>query len=188
MHRADDVTEGIGELGGPESAALGSTPDMPTDPPRDLELQPLTGQARTLEAWVTLFNLAVVVVDPYTYESAWLLDEAGRILTGYSAADVRVGWVVTASIAEAKEFMGPWADEFLTFADPDRAFVKGVGLETLPAFVHINMAAQAEGVAEGWNPEGWRKVAANLSRILSWTVPVIPGPNAPAPYPGSKAG
>src|SRR5215831_5141501 len=123
---------------------------MPTDPPRDLELTPLTGEPRTLGAWVTLFNLAVVVVDPYTYESAWLLDEAGRILSSYTAADVRVGWIVTASADEAKQFMGPWADDLLTFADPDRAFVKGVGLEMLPAFVHVNMAGQAEAVAQGW--------------------------------------
>jgi hypothetical protein len=160
---------------------------MPTSPPADLELAPLTGEPRTIGAWVTLFNLAVVVVDPYTYESAWLLDEAGRILSDYTAADVRVGWVVTASAAEAKEFMGPWADGLLTFADPDRAFVKAVGLHSLPAFVHIDMAGQAEGVAEGWDPPAWRKVAANLSRILDWSTPVIPGPRAPAPYPGSPA-
>ena len=65
--------------------------------------------------------------------------------------------------------------------------MKGVGLETLPAFVHINMAVKPKASREGWNPDGWRKVAANLSRILGWTVPVIPGPNAPAAYPGSKA-
>jgi hypothetical protein len=58
----------------------------------------------------------------------------------------------------------------------------------LPAFVHINMASQAEAVAEGWDPVAWRKVAANLSRALDWTQPVIPGPRAPAPYAGSPAG
>jgi hypothetical protein len=188
MHAEDDVTDGIGQLGGPESPALGSTPDMATDPPPDLELAPLTGEPRTVAAWVTLFNLAVVVLDPYTYESAWLLDESGRILNDYTAADVRVGWVVTASPEETKQFLGPWADELLTFADPDRAFVKGLGLTSLPAFVHINMAGKAEAVAEGWDPAGWRKVAANLSRVLDWTQPVIPGPKAPAPYAGSPAG
>ena len=38
MHADDDVTDAIGQLGGPESLALGSTPDMATDPPPDLEL------------------------------------------------------------------------------------------------------------------------------------------------------
>src|SRR4051794_27261627 len=111
---------------------------MATDPPLDLVLAPLSGEPRTVGAWVTLFNLAVVVVDPYTYESAWILDEAGRILTTYTAADVRVGWVVTGTAAEAKEFLGPWSESLLTFADPDRELVKGLGLETLPALVHIN--------------------------------------------------
>src|SRR5437764_3807518 len=129
-------------LGGSEWLALGSTANMPTSPPPDLELAPLTGEPRTIGAWVTLFNLAVVVVDPYTYESAWLLDEAGRILSDYTAADVRVGWVVTATAAEAKQFMGPWADGLLTFADPDRQFVKAIGLQSLPAFVPITMAGQ----------------------------------------------
>jgi len=188
MHADDDVTDDIAQLGGSESPALGSTPDMATDLPPDLELRPLTGEPRTVGAWVTLFNLAVVVLDPYTYESAWLLDEAGRILTDYTPADVRVGWVVTATAEETKQFLGPWADELLTFADPDRAFVKAVGLRSLPAFVHVNMASQAEAVAEGWDPAAWRKVAANLSRVLDWTQPIIPGPRAPAPYAGSPAG
>ena len=160
---------------------------MATDPPPDVVLAPLTGEPRTVAAWVTLFNLAVVVVDPYTYESAWILDEAGRMLTTYTAADVRVGFVVTGTAAEAKEFLGPWAESLLTFADPDRELVKGLGLDTLPAFVHINMAGQAEGVAEGWDPPAWRAVAANLSKVLSWTVPVIPGAGAPNPYPGAAA-
>jgi len=160
---------------------------MATDPPPDLVLAPLNGEPRTIQAWVTLFNLAVVVLDPYTYESAWLLDEAGRILTGYSAADVRVGWVVTATADEARQFLGPWADKLLTFADPDRELVKAIGIETLPAFVHVNMSRHVEGLAEGWDPPAWRKVAENLSRILSWTVPAIPGPGAPGPYAGSPA-
>ena len=122
-----------------------------------------------------------MVVDPYTYESAWLLDEAGRILTELHGRrrPRRLGRHRDAP-DEAKQFLGPWADDLLTFADPDRAFVKGVGLEMLPAFVHVNMAGQAEAVAEGWNPLKWRKVAANLSAVLSWTVPVIPGPEGPA--------
>ena len=75
---------------------------MPTDPPPDLLLTPLHGDARPIEDWVTLFPLAVVALDPYTYESAWLLEEAGRILTSFSAADVRVGWLVTATADEAR--------------------------------------------------------------------------------------
>src|SRR3954453_16576522 len=122
---------------------------MATDPPPDLILAPLNSEPKTVEAWVTMFPLVVVVLDPYTYESAWLLDEAGRILSGFTAADVRVGFVVLAGAEESQRFLGPWANELLAFADPDRASVKGFGLDALPALVHIDMAGKVAGVAEG---------------------------------------
>lgn len=160
---------------------------MATDPPPDLELTPLTGEPRRVDDWVTLFPLALVVLDPYTLESAWLLDEAGRILTTFTAADVRVGWLVTTSKDGAREFLGPWAAQLLTFVDPDRDAVKALGLETLPAFVVIDMASKVPAVAEGWNPTAWRTAVGQLADILDWTRPAIPGPRAPGPYPGSPA-
>ena len=160
---------------------------MATDPPPDLILAPLNSDPKTVEAWVTLFPLVIVVLDPFTYESAWLLDEAGRILGLFTAADVRVGFVVTASADETRQFLGPWTDELLAFADPDRAAVKAFGLESLPALVHIDMAGKVAGVAEGWDPLAWRSVMDDLAGILSWSRPIIPGPGAPAPYPGSPA-
>src|SRR3954447_647491 len=113
---------------------------MATDPPPDLILAPLNSEPKTVEAWVTMFPLVLVVLDPFTYESAWLLSEAGRILGQFTAADVRVGFVVTGSADETRQFLGPWTNELLAFADPDRAAVKGLGLESLPALVHIDMA------------------------------------------------
>jgi hypothetical protein len=160
---------------------------MATDPPPDLVLTPLTGEPRTVDEWVTLFVLGIVVLDPFTYESAWLLKEAGRILTSFTAADVRVGWLATANADEAREFLGPWAEQLLTFVDPNREVVKALGLETLPAFVVINMANKIEAVAEGWDPPAWRTAVHQLAAILEWSSPVIPGPGAPRPYPGSNA-
>ncbi|HEV3225613.1 MAG TPA: hypothetical protein VGZ52_02220 [Acidimicrobiales bacterium] len=160
---------------------------MATDPALDLVLTPLNGEARSVDDWVTLFPLALVVLDPFTYESAWLLEEAGRILTSFTAADVRVGWLVTASAPEARSFLGPWAESLLTFSDPDRAAVKGLGLSTLPAFVVIDMAAKVESVAEGWDPAAWRAAVGRLAAILDWSHPAIPGPGAPGPYAGSPA-
>lgn len=160
---------------------------MPTDPPPDLLLTPLNGEARPIEDWVTLFPLAVVALDPYTYESAWLLEEAGRILTTFTAADVRVGWLVTATADEAREFLGPWADTLLTFVDPDRAAIKALGLQTLPAFVVVDMAGKVGAVAEGWEPAIWRTAVARLAEVLDWSKPAIPGPRAPGPYPGTPA-
>jgi len=160
---------------------------MATDPPPDLVLTPLTGEPRRVDDWVTLFPLALVALDPYTYESAWLLEEAGRILSSFTAADVRVGWLVTATADEARSFLGPWAERLLTFTDPDRAAIKGLGLATLPAFVIIDMAAKVPAVAEGWDPVQWRAAVGHLSTILEWSKPSIPGAGAPGPYPGTPA-
>lgn len=160
---------------------------MATDPPADLTLAPLGGEPRTLQEWLVTFHLCVVVLDPFTNESAWLLETAGRLLQTYSAADVRVAWIVTGTDDEARQFLGPWADRVLTFADPDRAAVKALGLTELPALVHLNTSGAVEDSAEGWQPDDWRRVAENLSRILSWSRPTIPAPGDPAPFRGSSA-
>jgi hypothetical protein len=158
---------------------------MATDPPPDLVLAPLTGEPRTVDEWVTLFVMGLVVLDPYTYESAWILEEAGRILETYTPADVRVGFVVAGTADETREFLGPWAQRLLAFSDPDRVAVKAMGLSSLPAFLVVDMAGKIEVAAEGWQPAEWRKVAKHLSSLLSWTSPVIPSAKAPGPYEGS---
>ena len=160
---------------------------MATDPPPDLVLTPLNGEPRSLDDWVTLFPLTLVVLDPYTYESAWLLDEAGRILTSFTAADVRVGWLVAASKDESRAFLGPWSERLLTFADPDRVAIKALGLSALPAFIVIDMASKVPCVAEGWDPAQWRAAVGHLATILDWSKPAIPGAGAPGPYPGTPA-
>jgi hypothetical protein len=158
-----------------------------TDAPADLVLTPLHGEPRTLAEQLTTFHLAVVVLDPFTNESAWIIDSAGKLLETFSGADVRVAFVVTGTADQAREFIGPWVDELFTFADPDRALVKGLGLERLPAFVHIGQDGTTNGAAEGWEPAEWRDVADRLATIMSWSRPNIPAPGDPAPYAGSAA-
>jgi len=158
-----------------------------TDVPADLELTPLSGRSRTIAEWTTNFHLAVVAIDPFTLESSWILDTATRILGRYAEADVRIAFLVTASIDEAKQFLGPLAERFLVFADAERTAVRALALETLPAFVHINQHHQVEAVAEGWEPEQWRAVATNLSDRMDWTVPIIPENRDPSPFVGSPA-
>lgn len=160
---------------------------MATAPPPEIELDPLQGDPRPLEDWVTTFHLAVVVLDPFTHESSWIIDTAARVLASYNAADVRTAWLVTGTEDEARQFLGPMADSFLTFTDPDRAFVKGLELQSLPAFVHIDHALNVVGAAEGWNPKQWREVAATLSKQMSWSRPAIPEAGDPPPYPGTPA-
>src|SRR5262245_51392605 len=57
-------------------ADAGAVPSgaVTTEAPPELELAPVGGEARALSEWVTNFHLVLVVVDPYTNESAWLLE------------------------------------------------------------------------------------------------------------------
>ena len=160
---------------------------MATSPPPDLTLEPLTGNPRALEEWVTTFHLVVVALDPFTHESGWILPTAGRVMGNFSGADCRVGWLVCGTPEQARQFLGSWADRFLTFADPDREMVRGLELETLPAIVHLNHSLEVVGAAEGWDPKGWRSVAKGLARMMSWSKPTIPARGDPAPYAGTPA-
>lgn len=160
---------------------------MPTDPAGDVTLTHISGAELPLDDWLTTFHLAVAVLDPYEYESAWLLETAGRILTTFAGADARVGFVVTATPEDARAFVGPWADRLFVLCDPDKAFVKSLGLEQLPAFVHIGIDGSLLGSAEGWDPVAWRAVADNLARIMSWKAPDIPADGDPRPYEGAPA-
>ena len=87
----------------------------------DVELAPLGAEARPLEDWLTTFPLLPVLLDPYTNESAWILHTARQILVAYAEAGCRGCWVVTCGADDAGRFLGPYAQEILTFADPDGA-------------------------------------------------------------------
>jgi hypothetical protein len=160
---------------------------VPTDPSGDVTLTHISGVALPLDEWLTTFHLGVVVLDPFEYESAWLLDTAGRILDVFAQADVRVGFVVTSTPADAQAFVGPWAEKLFVLCDPDKAFVKSLQLEQLPAFVHVGIDGTLLGSAEGWDPLEWRAVADNLARIMSWKAPDIPAAGDPRPYQGAPA-
>jgi hypothetical protein len=158
-----------------------------TDPPADLTLAPINGEPRSIDEWLTTFSLAVVVLDPFTNESSWLLETAGRVLLHFTGADCRVAFLVTGSADEARQFLGPWADKVLTFADPNRAAVKGLGLNELPAFLHIRGDRKLVGAAEGWDPVEWNEVAKRLAVDMSWSAPLLPAVGDPSPYAGSAA-
>lgn len=158
-----------------------------TDVQADVKLTPLSGESRSISEWTTSFHLAIVVLDPFTLESSWIVDTAARLLRKYAEADVRIAFLVTASIDETRTFMGPLATEFLVFADPERTATLAMHLETLPAFVHINQHHQVEAKAEGWVPTEWKAVAENLSNRMDWTTPIIPGVGDPSPFQGTPA-
>jgi len=158
-----------------------------SDPSLELTLTPIQGEGRTLEQWLTTFHLVSVVIDPYTNESAWILDTAARIMRSFTGAAVRVNWVVAGTEDDARAFLGPLATEFLTFADPERTYVKALGLERLPAFVFLRVDGQVVASAEGWNALEWRQVAEAVADTTAWTAAVIPAPGDPQAYAGTLA-
>jgi len=158
-----------------------------TNPSLDVVLTPLDGEGRPLEDWLTLFNLASVVLDPYTNESSWILETAARILDGFRGADVRVNFVLTCGPDDARTFLGPLADQFLVFTDDDRLFVKQLGLTELPAFVFVAIDGEVIDSASGWNPQEWRRVADAIAKATVWTRPTMPIATDPAPFGGTPA-
>jgi hypothetical protein len=153
----------------------------------DVKLAAVGGEARSIEEWLTTFQLLTVVVDPYTHESAWILPTARRFLAHFRGADCRVAWTVTADERDARRFLGPLAEEFLTFADADRSLVTGLGLERLPALVYIRQDLAVVGQVEGWNPSAWEHVGALVGKVNSWSHPQLPGAGDPGPFEGSVA-
>lgn len=160
---------------------------MASNPPLDLTLAPLDGPTRTVDHLLTLFDLCFVALDPFTHESAWILETAGRILTNFDEADVRVAFVCTGTADECRLFLGPWAESVLTFADPDREIVKAFGLDRLPALVHLGIDGTVVGASEGWHPAEWKAITLNLAKRMAWTAPVIPVAGDPAPFEGTPA-
>jgi hypothetical protein len=158
-----------------------------SNPPADLVLTPLGREAHTLDEWLTTFHLASVVIDPYTNESAWILNTAARILKGFAGAAVRVNFLITCDAADAKAFLGPLADEFLVFTDPERIAVKALGLDALPAFVFILSDCTVAASAEGWDPIEWRQVAEVIATTTAWSKPTIPAAGDPGPFRGTPA-
>ena len=154
----------------------------------DLDLQPLDGDARPLGDWLTTFPLVPVVLDPFTHESAWLLDTSKRILQHFREADCRICWILTCSSDDARRFLGPYADEVLTFVDPSGAMVKALGIDEVPAFALVRQDGQVVAKAEGWDPEAWREVAEAVADLTRWSRPAIPATGDPVAYSGTPLG
>ncbi len=169
--------------------SVGLLPFAPvaTTPSPDIELVTLAGDMYTVEQRLTTFHLASVVLDPYTNESSWVLKSAARILAALSGTDARVNFVLTCAADDARAFLGPLAEEFLVFCDPDRIFVRSLGLATLPAFVFLRIDGTVPAAAEGWNPAEWKAVAEVICEATAWSPPTIPAPGDPGPFHGTPA-
>lgn len=182
-----DHSESVGFGSEPCPALPSAAVTVVTSAPADLELAALGAEPRALSEWVTTFHLVMVVIDPYTDQSAWILPTANRVLSTFRGADCRVAWLVTADETDAKAFLGPLATEVLTLCDPNRVAVKALGLDSLPALVHVRQDLAVVGAAQGWNPHEWQQVTDNLGTLMSWSKPVLPAPGDPTPFSGSPA-
>jgi hypothetical protein len=149
-------------------------------------LVPITsfaGVTRTLDDWATVFNLAVVVL-PDRPEASQFLPVIDRIFATFGDSDVRTVVCVPSTAAIARRVLGDAVDRYLVWCDPDRAFVESLGLERLPAFVHLRLDTTLVTAAQGWRPSDWQRVADEIARHEHWTSPVVAGRGDPAPTPG----
>ncbi|MFV1990470.1 MAG: hypothetical protein ACC652_07000 [Acidimicrobiales bacterium] len=129
-----------------------------------------------------------MAVDPFTYESSWILDTGARVLRNYDQANVRVGFLSTSDAAEARRFLGDLADEFQVFVDPARTLTKSAGLGRLPSLLYIRQSGQLASAAEGWDPQEWAETLDLMEQDLAWLSRLqLPAPSDPAPYMGSEA-
>ena len=165
------------------SVASASLPN----PSQDLVLTPIGREGRTLREWLMMFHLASVVLDPYTNESSWILETAVRIMRQFSGAAVRVNFLMTCDQDDARAFLGPYADEFLVYCDPDRSIVGALGISEVPAFVLIQANGTIPVAAQGWTPDEWKEVANHVATLTAWTKPTIPAPGDPGSFRGTPA-
>jgi len=153
----------------------------------DIELQPLDGDARPLREYMTTFPLVPVVLDPYTNESSWILDTARRVLSHFQGAGCRPCWIVTCDVEQAKTYLGPYGEEFLAFADPNRTIVKSMDLSSLPALLMVRQDGQVVSKAEGWDSTEWREVTEFIAEATHWSRPPMPADGDPGPFSGTPA-
>ncbi|HEV2308883.1 MAG TPA: hypothetical protein VGU73_00050 [Acidimicrobiia bacterium] len=138
---------------------------------------------RTLDDWTTMFHLCLVVLPPRPEGAAWV-PVAERIFKTFGDADCHCAFVVPASDSVARRMLGDAEHRAMTFVDPDLELVSGLGLERLPAFVHLRQDTTVVAASEGWEPRDWQRVAREVGASMKWTVPEVAGPGDPRPTEG----
>lgn len=154
---------------------------MAKNPDPSLQLSTSKGVSRTLDDWSTMFQLCMVILPDRPEAAAWI-PIAQRIFDVLGDSDVRTSYVVTSTPLIARRILGEEEDRVATFVDPDRALVRSLGLERLPALVFLRQDTTVGAAAEGWDPVEWQDVARTVSRAMKWSVPEVapPGSDIPA--------
>jgi hypothetical protein len=156
---------------------------MAKNPDPNIPVTTLAGKTRTLDDWLTHFHLCMVVL-PGRPESAQYVALAERALKVFREADCKTAVLVTGNESSARKVLGPLAERYVVFVDLERALVKALGLERLPAFVHLRADTTVVDVAEGWDPDAWDRVAEGVAAAMRWTRPVYPLPGDPPAFEG----
>ena len=153
---------------------------MAKNPDPNLELSTAAGVTRTIDDWTTMFHLCLVVL-PDRPEAAQWIPVARRIFGVLGDSDARTAYVIPSTAAIAHRILGSEESQAMVFVDPDRAFIKSLALEHLPALVHIRQDTSVGAVAEGWDPPAWQKVAREIAAAMAWSVPDVAPPGVPVP-------
>jgi hypothetical protein len=139
-----------------------------------LELTTTRGVTRTLDDWSTMFQLCFVVLPPRLEAAAWI-PVAQSIFATFGDSDCTCAYLVAGPAEVARRLLGPAEREQITFADPDLTLVTSLGLQRLPAFVHLRQDTSVVAAAEGWDPAEWHAVAREIARAMKWTTPELTG-------------
>lgn len=156
---------------------------MAQNPDPQLPLTNFKGKTRTLDDWATVFNLAIVLL-PARVEASAFVPVVDRIYTTFGDSDVRTCICVSGNAAIAERILGAAVDRWLVFCDPDESLARSLGLERLPAFVHLRQDTSLVSAAQGWSPSQWQEVADDIAKKVHWTSPVVAQPGGPPPTPG----
>ena len=163
-------------------------PTVPAEPSSTLTLATDRGEEQSLGQWLTTFNMLAVVIDPYTHQSGWILPTADRLFNHYREADIRCAFIVASDGAGARQYLGKFGSRYLTLVDPERTLIGELGLEFLPALVHLDQGCNVLGSAEGWDPPQWASVVDGVESAMAWrSRPLIPAMGDPGPFAGTPA-
>jgi hypothetical protein len=159
---------------------------MAKNPDPNIALTNLSGRTRTLDDWSTMFQLVLVVLPDRPEASAWV-PIGKRIFATFGDADCTTAFVVPSAPSVARKILDGAESKVTVFVDPDREFVTSLGLERLPAFVHLRQDTTLASVAEGWDPRAWQRVAREIGKAMAWTFPEVARPTDPSPTDGWPA-
>jgi hypothetical protein len=167
-------------LGMPRSVR---SPPVATNPDPQIKLTTTKGVTRTLDDWTTMFHLSLVVL-PARTEAASFVPIARRIFATIGDADVTAAYVVTGPESVADRLLGSQELDEVVFVDPELELVHSLGLERLPAFVHLLQNTTVLTATEGWDPAAWQRAVREVAASLAWTVPEVAAVGDPPRFEG----